>query len=121
MFWRDLILDEDVTLVVNLCRSVGTKWQHESYSYWPTTSTDKTLKVDDDISITLTSSKEIVSDHLSEYSLTATYTPEDKNEKIQKDIRVVHYYGWPDLEVPRTESEFEAYLETVTILLRHYL
>ena len=52
-FWLDLVINQDVSLIVNLCKNVGDvwTWDQECARYWP--SYDEETMADANVSITL--------------------------------------------------------------------
>lgn len=121
-FWKDLVLGQGATLIVNLCGEVGDRadynWYVECSQYWPTPKTDHILAFGSDIQVSL----------ISETTESATLKSsqllvnELSRGVVVKSARVtlLHFSGWPDCDIPAEEEELEGFNLMMNKLVAHY-
>ena len=98
-FWRDLVLDYKVPLVINLCETVGNSgnWWNGCCWYWPTTVEPLVIE-SDKLVVKMESMQELCST-LTQYRLLVKHVQDDGNERTASVI-LMHFKGWPDMTVP---------------------
>lgn len=131
-FWRDLVLAQNATLIVNLCGDYSGTWRDETDLYWPVDSSERTITAtsaagtsggnsckitdadDEMICISLRQSTQ-PSEHLTLYDLKVSHGGKTRQ------IRLIHFSGWPDCGVPEEPSELVGFNQMLKELLNHYI
>ena len=91
-FWVDLVINQKVGLIVNLCREAGAlwTWDFECLHYWPTVE-DRTI-MDSDVSIKLGKVDEVC-DYVIAYQLFVQPIVNWQLGKVH-EVTLIHYSGW---------------------------
>ena len=105
-FWRDLVSNHNISLVVNLCNDVGDDimmW-HECCQYWPNSEKPAIqLATEDNIKIELIN-EDMLSENLKKYDVKIisgiAETTESEQNNNQKSVTLLHFFGWPDAAAP---------------------
>ena len=121
-FWRDAVLGQGSTLIINLCRRVGDHYSTpDCFKYWPQ-EPDTTQEFIDEKKIEVTTtSKDKISDLLSIYKLHVELKPKVGKLAFKKaDVTMVHFRGFDDCEVPEEPDEISGFTEVTKSLFNHY-
>ena len=121
-FWKDLVLGQDATLIVNLCGEVGRgsdfNWMVECEQYWPTTKTDHILGFGSNIQVSLlsetTECETLKSSKLLVNELSRGVVIKSAH------VTMLHFSGWPDCDIPTEEEDVEGFNLMMTKLVTHY-
>ena len=119
-FWKDLVLGQQATMVVNLCSNVGDNnhWYSECSQYWPI-STEQPIE-DQNIKVTLQEVNQVCST-LILYKLCVQQRNRRGVVEKESQVTLCHFSGWPDLDCPNEDDEKEGFNNLMKILLEHYI
>ena len=105
-FWRDLVLEYEVPLIVNLCEIVDNS--ENSYNgccwYWPTT--EEPLKIDGDRLVVTMENAVPACSTLMQYSLNVKQVLDDGSERTAS-VTLLYFKGWPELTVPGADNDID--------------
>lgn len=119
-FWKDLVLEKQAKVVVNLCEDVGNRsYYSECDQYWPTPQM-QTYECDT-VRVTLIEANQVC-ETLVENKLRVALYNERKSRVIKtSDITLYHFSGWPDLDTPTTSEQLAGFYSLIQALITFYI
>ena len=97
-FWRDLVLAQGASLIVNLCGSVGSTgdwWADECSQYWPLTKDEPVIDLSALIRVELIQVNQVCE----KLKVSKLHVKEmnDRGDMVREaTLTLLHFIGWPD-------------------------
>lgn len=118
-FWDGLVMKYDIKLIVCMVDEVGDGWMCGCAQYWP-------LEIDEQfvfnsghkkIQVTLLEKVSQFSTLVS-YKLLVEKLSSNSEEILEsREVTLLHFQGWPDLGVPRSDEEISGFQEILRQLV----
>ena len=121
-FWRDLAIGQKANIIVNLCEDVGgnSYWGSECDQYWPTDEPVEFTEGNRKVQIICTNKNQLAPT-LMAYEIRIAMTSTRSGSMIEeRDMTVLHFSGWPDLDIPSTQEQIAGFGELINQLVGLY-